>query len=67
MTERLEQRTWFRLLFGDISWYQESKEPGKPQELQKSPARPVEDVNKLTKGLQELTQLIWWDDGETWK
>ena len=31
MMERLEQRTWFRL-FGDISWYQKSKEPSKPQE-----------------------------------
>ena len=31
MTERLEKRTWFRF-FGDISWYQESEEPGEPQE-----------------------------------
>ena len=27
--------------------------------------RLAEDVNKLTKGLQERTQLIEWDDGET--
>ena len=30
-----------------------------------SVARPAEDVNKMTKGLQEPTQLIEWDDGET--
>ena len=29
------------------------------------PTRPAEDVNKLAKGLQERTQLIEWDDGET--
>ena len=27
--------------------------------------RPAEDVNKLTKGLQERTQVIEWYDGET--
>ena len=32
MTEWLEQHTWFRLLFDDISWYQMNKEPGKQQE-----------------------------------
>ena len=30
------------------------------------PTRPA-DVNKLTKGLQEWTQQIEWDDDETWK
>ena len=31
------------------------------------PKRPEEDINKLTKGLQERTQLIEWDDGEILK
>ena len=31
MTERLEQRTYSDY-FGDVSWYQESKESGEPQE-----------------------------------
>ena len=28
---------------------------------------PVEYVVIMTKGLQESTQLLEWDDGETWK
>ena len=31
------------------------------------PTIPADDGNKLTKGLQERTQLIEWDDGEAWK
>jgi len=29
------------------------------------PTGAPEDANKLTKGLQERTQLIVWNDGET--
>ena len=31
----------------------------------RQPTRPAGDVVRMTKGLQERTQLIEWDDGET--
>ena len=35
------------------------------QKKPRQPTRSTEGVNKSTKGLQEQTQLIGWDDGET--
>ena len=36
---------------------------GKQKKLQ-HPRRPAEDTVRTTKGLQERTQIIEWDDGE---
>ena len=41
-----------------------TSQAGRQKEF-RDPIRPAEDTNKLTKGLQERTQLIEWDDGET--
>ena len=62
MTEQLEQRTWFRLFFGDISWYQESKEPGEPQEFGFSPKMVW---NKFAAPVVPSFSSLWKSDGSS--
>ena len=52
-----------QVLVLEISLQQSTAQVGR-QKKPRQPTRPAEDVNKLTKGLQEPTQLTGWDDSK---
>ena len=54
-------------MFQSVIWTPAVSCPGQEQKKLQHPIRPANDVIKATKGLQEWTQLIEWNNGKAGK